>query len=331
MTTLAAFLKCPLQVLYAFDSRFPRRRDPSALLGSAIHQTLERTSSRTDANPVDVFEERWHELLASRNFREQRLTVDDTRLERARRFVWSMGRGRRVSRARSDAEVRVTSRSRKVTGTIDRVKRSGSQDPQIFEVKTGADNPDLLDTYRRQLISYAYLLAETGGGLARRGALMFVLVGRTIRQSWTLAELEIQGAALEETATQVLGVQSANAQQGFVGEQCLHCDYRPWCPAFWAVYRRSPGSFDSSRLLPGAEIDVHERIESRGQILVLGVADRQPVELLLTKADYPHTELIEGGSRIRITDAVLPALGPVRLRTSRISELFVIRSTATTN
>jgi RecB family exonuclease len=318
-------------VLYAFDSRFPRRRDPSALLGSAIHQTLERTANRIDAIPVDEFEERWHDLLASRNFRELRLTVDDTRLERARRFVWSMGRGSRTGRARSDAEVRVRSRSGKVTGTIDRVKTSASGDPQVFEVKTGADNPDLLDMYRRQLISYAYLLAEAGGGVARRGALMFVLVGRAIRQSWTEVDIATQGAALEETATQVLAVQSASAQQGNVGEACVRCDYRPWCPAFWAVYRRSPGFFDSSRPLPGAELNVRERVDSRDQVLLIGVADRQPTELLLTKTDYPHADQIEVGSRIRVTDTALPALGPTRLRTTRLSELFVIRSSASTN
>lgn len=271
-----------------------------------------------------MFEERWADLLASRNFRESRLTVDDTRLERARRFVWSMGRGRRVGRARGVSELRVNSRSGKVTGTIDRVTTGASGDAQIFEVKTGADNPELLDMYRSQLISYAYLLAEAGGGIARRGALLFVLVGRTIRQRWSEADIATRGAALEETATQLLAMQSADAQQGNVGEPCVRCDYRPWCPAFWAVYRRSPRSFDASQLLPGAEIDVRERIDSRGQILVLGLADRQPTELLLTKADYPHAERIDVGSRIRVTDTVLPALGPARLRTTKFSELFVL-------
>jgi RecB family exonuclease len=294
------------------------------LIGSAIHQTMDRVSRANDsAIGSDIFEATWRELLAGRNFREARLDIAEERLERARRFVWSMTRTRPRRTGAVRTEVRLVSGSGKVLGTIDRMRVAASGDTQIFEVKTGVQASALIASYRDQLVSYAYLLSENGG-LARRGALLFVLSGGVVRESWTPEEVSAQGALLEETASEVARASIASQGQGRVGDECLRCDYRPWCPAFWSVYRRTRRPSDVTRPLPGAQIHVGGIIRAKDQVLLVDGTDRQRVDLIVDIANYPQSADLEVGSIVRVTDVMTAPLGPLRLRLTKSSELFVV-------
>lgn len=324
VTTLETWLRCPLKVLYGADRHLPRRRDPAALIGSALHATLDDLAKDKGVDVVASFERRWSSLLEGRNFRETRLVVPEDRLERARRFVWSMSTARQRGRAQTTTEVTLASSSGNVVGTIDRLRRGPSGEPSIFEVKTGAVTSDRLKTYRDQLVSYAYLLADSGGGLALRGALLFVLAGGVVRQSWTAEEVAARGALLEESASDILATHAVTPQHGRVSDECNRCDYRPWCPAFWSVYQRTVRSEDANIPIAGAEILVREVVESKGQLLIVGASDRKPIDLLVTLADYPHAAALQAGALARVTDVLLSPLGRLRLRMTKGSEVFVI-------
>lgn len=331
MTTLETWLRCPLKVLYGSDRDIARRRDPAALIGSALHGTLDDLARDESTDVVASFERRWTTLLAGRNFREVRLPVPEDRLERARRFVWSQGTARRRARAQATTEVALVSSSGKVAGTIDRLRRGPSGEASIFEVKTGTATADRLKTYRDQLISYAYLLADSGGGLARRGALLFVLAGGVVRENWTTEEVAARGARMEDSASEILATGAATVEHGRVSDECRRCDYRPWCPAFWLVYRRATRSGDLTVPIPGAELIVRELVESKSQLLVIGEADRKPVELLVTLTDHPHAAQVRAGWVVRVTDVLVSPLGRFQLRMTRSSELFTISHGSTTS
>jgi len=306
------------------DRYFPRRRDPAALIGSALHHCLDDVGKDSSIDAVAEFEGRWEALMRDRNFRESRLAVLEPRLERARRFIWSMTTAGRRRRARAATEVGLVSSSGKVVGSIDRLRRGPSGDLQILEIKTGARTSDRMSSYRAQLISYAYLLADSGGGRALRGALLFVLAGGAVRESWTTNEVAARGSLLEESASAISTTRSVTGQEGRVSDECRRCDYRPWCPAFWLEYRRPVRAGDPNLPVAGAELFIRELVESKGQLLIIGETDRQPIELLVTLGEYPHAADLRPGSFVRVTDVLFSPLGRLRMRMTKNSELFVV-------
>ncbi|MHB8695987.1 MAG: hypothetical protein ACYDHH_32635, partial [Solirubrobacteraceae bacterium] len=76
--------------------------------------------------------------------------------------------------------------------------------------------------------------------------------------------------------------------------------------------------------IPGAELIVRELIESKSQLLVIGDADKKPVELLVTLTDHPHAAQVRAGSVVRVTDVLVSPLGRLQLRMTRGSELFTM-------
>jgi hypothetical protein len=155
-----------------------------------------------------------------------------------------------------------------------------------------------------------------------------VLAGGAVRENWTTDEVAARGSLLEESASEISATHSVTGQEGRVSDECHRCDYRAWCPAFWSQYRRPIRTGDPNLPLAGAEMFVRELVESKGQLLIVGETDRQPVELLVTLADYPHAADLRPGSLARVTDVLLSPLGRLRMRMTKSSELFVVSRAA---
>ncbi len=332
-TSYEALLACPLQLLYARDTSFPRRRGPFARIGTAFHLALQAFRSvGAEENPNDeisrilgVFrrELESQRAAARTNPREAQLRWPDSRISHAEQALallvhrtWRVEPDLPSRAGPARVETEITTRDGFLTGIIDRVDETAAGDV-IVDYKSAENYDDEhLERFQRQLLLYAYLWFDRYGWWPAHGVVNFILLGQEIPVELSPQASERLAGEIRSAFNAAVGMDPSKA--GRPGQACGHCDYRPWCEPFWGHVKETDGR------QPAVEGTLVARSAVSPRVLSLrhsGVVS----QLVVDDGRTALFQELQVGTRIRILDPAIDGLPPVgRYRLTDRSEVWCV-------
>ena len=254
-SALETYLQCPQKFKFQVIDKIKAPKSPEAVFGNSVHLALKFMFSRDPLFPtVDEvsanFSENWKAASQKADFEKTLVgTYEDSGRAMLKKFYaanppWNFS----VVDTESRFEVPMESRDAKVhvlAGIIDRIDKIGEGEYEIIDYKTNRRLPSQ-DSADENLQMSIYHMALTRRWPSTDPAkikltLYFLKHGEKISSQRSAEELEATREAVLKT---IKNIEESSAKNNFPpnpSKLCDWCAYKPICPAWKHLYKKSGG------------------------------------------------------------------------------------------